>query len=348
MRSPAAALAAVLASLLSSACSWIADPSKLDPHIPGSVAAFCTQAEGALASKAAACLATTVDFQAQDQVFLPCAAWVSEVASVRTTYDRYAAADCLAAVKAAPCDSIFSRNGGVPDSCRQAVFGSVADGNPCVVNESCASGHCEATTTCPGTCAPFLLSLATGCSTDRHLGKQCGAGLFCSAGTCRDIIFAGQSCAGMPGGCEWGTTCDGTTSLCTAVKAAGASCATREECAAGLLCAGSPAACTAPRAVGQACTVGKRDCLTGSTCRSPAMNAGDAGTCTAFGGLGGACDLAAIEPRGCLGGWCDTSGGGTCAAFVPEASPCAADAQCGPGGVCNLLLTPAVCFKTCF
>jgi hypothetical protein len=337
------------AALVSSGCSKIADPKKLDPHIPADVAAFCGQAVDLLIQRAAACLATTEDFERLNQVYLPCEAWDYELGLGHLSYDRFSAADCIAGVGAKDCALLFSPNGELPSECGQAVSGSLNNGDPCTVDAACASGHCEVGTTCPGSCAPFLGRGETGCSPLRKVGKQCSPGFFCSAGTCLDIIFTNQNCSGHPNGCEPGSTCDPASSLCAPLKTPGAVCAGQSECLPGLLCAPNPIAtrCVVPLAPGQACTVGQRNCLIGAYCKSAAMNLGDAGTCTDYAGVGGGCDLGAAEPRGCLGGWCDTSTPpGTCSAFIAETVGCTLDPQCGPGGIC----TPGVnvCFKACY
>ena len=72
-----------------------------------------------------------------------------------------------------------------------------------------------------------------------------------------------------------------------------------------------------------------------------------AGSCVAdapVGAASGVCDLAAAEPRGCLGGFCATANG-TCTSFIPESLPCLSTDQCGPGGLCNAGV--AVCYKSC-
>lgn len=370
------------AALLSCACSRMVDPKKLDPHIPPDAATFCGQALSLLVQRGAACLATTVDYQQLDLAYLPCEAWDHEIGLGHASYDRFAAADCIAAVGSAPCELLFGPNAGVPgvtrsnlsraalqgrtggrqlfssaglEVCRLVVSGSLNNGDGCTVDAACASGHCQVGTTCPGACGDFLLSGATGCSPLAKVGSQCQAGLVChvaagaSTGTCLDIRYLNDDCTGLPEICEPGATCDPATNKCAPLRGAGVSCLNQLDCQPGLLCADTPAGleCTAPRAAGQACTVGALGCLWGTYCRSAAMAPGDAGTCTAWSGVGGGCNLGAAEPSGCLGGWCDMSlASPLCVDFVPETSACTASAQCGPGGIC----TPGidVCFKACY
>jgi hypothetical protein len=336
--------------LLLAACSVLLEPAKLDPHIPASLAAFCIQAEAALASRGATCQATTLEEQVMNRTWLPCQAWHNEVALNHALFDRHAAADCVAAISGRDCALLFGRNGRLPGSCRQAILGQLNPPANCQTDDACNGGYCQVGTTCPGTCAQHLVVGATGCSADPKVGAQCQADLACIAGTCQQIQAVGQSCAGLPGVCEPAATCDGTS--CVLRRPAGGACAEALDCQPGLVCGAamlSPLTlgCLVPVPLGGACTVGRRQCLGGAHCQGASQAIGSAGGCVANASVGaasGVCDPAAAEPLGCLGGSC-AAASGTCTGFIAESQPCLSTDQCGPGGLCNAGV--AVCYKSC-
>jgi hypothetical protein len=336
--------------LLLAACSALIDPAKIAPQLPASVAAFCSQAEAALASRGATCQATTLDEQAKNRTWLPCRAWDNEVAAKHANFDPYAASDCLAIIPTSDCAQLFGRNGTVPFSCQQAVLGQLDPAAACETDAACNGGYCRVDTTCPGTCAVHLIATDTGCSADPKVGAQCQPDLVCVAGTCLPLRYVGQSCAGLPGICEPAATCDG--SGCVLRRSAGEVCAEALDCEPGLVCGAtvlSPLTlrCLVPVPPGGNCTVGRRQCLGGTHCQSAGQTPGSAGTCVAdapVGAASGVCDPAAAEPLGCLGGFCATASG-TCTDFILESQPCLSTDQCGPGGLCNAGV--AVCYKSC-
>ncbi|HEY7726015.1 MAG TPA: hypothetical protein VH880_11820 [Anaeromyxobacteraceae bacterium] len=342
----------LVVALATAGCSLAVDPKKLDPHAPPDVATFCQRALDLVVQRFSACGAATPEL-IQSQLYLPCQdQWQHALGRGNAGYDKYAAADCLAAVEAAPCKLLLPPNGDVPDVCNQVMSGYLNDAVACDVDADCGSGLCLAAATCPGVCAQRSGEGAA-CSGRRNVGPQCHRGLVCRALVCEVIIYQGSSCTGRAQSCEPGAYCEAATGTCEWQKGAGATCAGQEECEPGLLCAVAQVTplrleCMAPRPPGASCTVGQRDCTRGSYCRSAAQVAGDPGTCVAWPGLG-ACDLAGVEPFGCLGRWCNMSGGtGACSDFTPEASSCASDAECRPGAVCNGLAVPGpVCFTSC-
>jgi hypothetical protein len=338
----------LLAVLAATGCSLVVDPKKIDPNIPPDVATFCLRAEDILVRRLSECGAATPEL-VRSQLYLPCQAeWQHAIDRSNSAFDKYAAADCLAAADAEPCPLLVPPNGAVPEVCTQVMGGSLADAVACEVDAECGSGLCLATATCPGVCAEYSVQGQT-CSGRRNVGPRCHKTLVCNAGTCQDIVYQGQDCTGRPLGCEPGAYCEGATNLCQWQKGEGGACASQDECDPGLLCAVvgfTPLRqqCLKPRPPGASCTVGQRDCTRGTYCKSAAQLPGDVGTCVAW-PQSGACDaVGLVEPYGCLGRWCNT---GTCTDFTPEASPCTSPLECAPGATCNTFATPAVCFTSC-
>lgn len=86
------------------------------------------------------------------------------------TYDVKKVDECLAALKNLEC-------GKDPDSvaaCRQAISGTLANGQPCSDDAQCTSGYCDTEQACPGVCAATLAA-----NSDCNYTRQCNPGLVC-------------------------------------------------------------------------------------------------------------------------------------------------------------------------
>ncbi len=122
-------------------------------------------------------------------------------------YDGNLARTCADAISAGSC-AVLDNN--TPDSCQQALGGTVATGAACDIDQECTGlSRCDTTGgTCPGKCAP-----------------RASAGVAC----------------GKDGDCALGFVCSPITSLCVAPAAVGAQCkgTVAGNCSAGLLCIGN-------------------------------------------------------------------------------------------------------------
>jgi len=140
---------------------------------------------------------------------------------------------CLDAIAAAPCDRTDVAYRQLLARCRGFWSGTVAGGEPCVLDEECISQSCTGAI-----------------ETD-----QCISGV-CVGDTEPETTPAG---IGMPcrtdPGCVTGAYCDVATDVCIAMKSAGAACNGADECNDGLSCVGTTGArtCTTLPAAEQPC-----------------------------------------------------------------------------------------------
>jgi hypothetical protein len=144
---------------------------------------------------------------------------------------------------------------------------------------------------------------------------QCGRGLRCVRGECRDACAFRPSTEGEPCGpgqpCEPGLRCDDfgaeAASFCVALPVAGAPCL-GDDCAAGYWCDSSTgeALCAIAAPAGAPC-MGHRECTTGYC---------PAGFCELLPGPGEPCGAqgSCASPAECVP---DDEGGGTCIAVAP-------------------------------
>ena len=187
------------------------------------------------------------------------------IAAHRMLFHPDNAAECLDAVKHAPCDPAqadedFQRH------CHGVVTGGVATGGACWGDDECVGGRCVSPD-CGGTCVAFAspggACVPTGgtpdvscdpsvqfCSGDGTCFRketqggpcasddQCLFDLVCAAGKCDDPprVAQGNLCGGtIP--CADGLYC-GDGAICLPVKSAGEPCDQfRDSCQAGMVCA---------------------------------------------------------------------------------------------------------------
>ena len=116
----------------------------------------------------------------------------------KMTYDGEKAADCIAVIETATCDA-FAHGSAVLSGCEDFTTGLVANDGECATDSECASNYCEGDTVIP-----------------------------VKAGICKTIPGAGEACTSQ---CAANLQCQSGT--CMPLKADGASCRDRDECASG-------------------------------------------------------------------------------------------------------------------
>jgi hypothetical protein len=209
-----------------------------------------------------------------------CRAWlglgfVAEAKSARPenyVFHQDRADQCLADISARGLCS-----GGEPESCRTVTEGKLPGGSECR-----GSAECLSTDRTPGGCFAGLDDVERcvypgraagrgeacvgdcddiyGCSSDMPgMDSFCypDTGLWCNGGTCQDFDAIGAPCTFDT--CAVGAMCSG--SVCVAQGAAGAACASSEECTDANYC--SNGICAARLPAGSACTA-TDSCLNGS------------------------------------------------------------------------------------
>ncbi|HEX3773698.1 MAG TPA: hypothetical protein VHV51_04485, partial [Polyangiaceae bacterium] len=202
-----------------------------------------------------------------------------------TKYDGNLARTCADAIGAGSC-SVLDNN--TPDSCQQALSGTVATGGDCSIDQECQGlARCDTSAgTCPGKCAPRA-SAGVACGND----SDCDLGLVCSPATSRCVAPAaeGAQCKGtVAGNCSAGLICVGNddankkpgtcmTAAETLAKHAGETCDLQNGpwCASGLSCvvqsldAGGmlTSQCQSVASAGAQCGIGiPSDCPAGQYC----------------------------------------------------------------------------------
>ncbi len=160
-------------------------------------------------------------------------------------------------------------SGGV---CTEDTTFSVPEGGACSHDGQCRSGFCEGDgsfladggpNVSRGRCAGQL-SPGSPCSSG---GPPCAAPASCISNACALPPAEGQPCSQL---CTFLTYCppNGSQRVCTALRAAGASCSTNLRCEEGLFCDTDGGVCSPPRPVGAACTAAAQ-CQT-ELCRTDA------------------------------------------------------------------------------
>lgn len=253
------------------------------------------------------------------------------------------------------------------------TIGVVPGGGACFSSSECASGNCNLTSACPGTCAPEVAEhgsctgdavcetgfacLGGHCEAGGHNGEACVAGACvhgeCRDGTCGPYALLGDTCTR---GSLCGTTmiCDDSSVTCRPFHGVDEVCDMTDygpRCAAGAQCVGGR--CYAALAEGDACTPeNAATCTAGTVCsdghceriRTNRERCGPApcalglrcveGRCGSLPTLGEAC----VATEGCLRGTCRS---GMCVS-LNVSDPCivsnifGADAldACGEGSTC--------------
>ena len=249
----------------------------------------------------------------------------ADVMSGKINYDGSAAQDCLAAIGVSELASC-KRSGAstLPEPrCSDAFLGTVAAGEPCFVDEECASLECDRTA-CAG---------VTGCC-----AGACRAPI---AGGVRGPVALGAECVDPAAPCGQDAYClispasagtGSSTGTCTARTAVGQPCGFSDQCVPGSFCffdssvAGMPGvegACRLLSASGQPCTAGSGNSMCDSVtdfCDPVSLK------CVARVKVGGGCTsdgdcvgFAFCDPgihlcvaRGAAGSTCDPAGGAHC------------------------------------
>jgi hypothetical protein len=126
-------------------------------------------------------------------------------------YDGSAEADCLNAISNLGCSTTTLLSTPEPQSCKDAVEGTIADGGACTSNEQCISQSCHLTGSCMGTCDPTQHVVAAGADCSQGSNNVCNDASWCQpgmssgSGTCAARTASGTSCMGDS--CVHGTTC---------------------------------------------------------------------------------------------------------------------------------------------
>ncbi len=234
--------------------------------------------------------------------------------------------ECMDALKNSDCDVNLDA---IP-ACRQIFTGTVANGQPCSLSAQCASGYCDLSNACPGTCAPTKASgeecssneecdLGLICTDSDTCGQppakknqgdaceyddECKYGLYClindfqnNTGTCQPWLGEGDDCENDQTEmvCGPGLACSSETGTCQTVTVVGEgqACDETHECniSQRLVC-GPQETCIKLPAEGEACFYGY--CWTGYIC-------GEDDVCHATKEIGEAC----TAHDECTTGQCD-------------------------------------------
>ncbi|HEY5920258.1 MAG TPA: Dickkopf N-terminal cysteine-rich domain-containing protein [Kofleriaceae bacterium] len=261
----------------------------------------------------------------------------------RVSYSGSSVKACFAALANNTCDRT-DQNGRMRVAACEGFFrGTRMSNQPCFVDQECISQNCVGGST----------------------------GTTCSMGQCVGDIAptvspanVGEPCSGLFG-CVDGAFCDTSLDICTALKPAGQTCISADECAYGLGCSGTTGArtCKALPTVGQPCPEALcRDdgnVCTGAVCVQvglPPTACTSSTQCSSFypcdfttsmckqgPALGQPCS----STNRCFaaGTFCDTTTTLTCVAVRAEGMPCTADMQCQSGhcdfaiGLCQAPVT---------
>ena len=262
---------------------------------------------------------------------------VAAIDEDKIAYDGAAAKQCLAAIAAQSCDATSEDARIAPDACTRAFAGRLDEGDACALDAECASGAC-ATPSCPGECC-MGTCLAT--IADAVVDGECHRDIDCADGFCgvdahcHARIAAREMCT-RDEECDFDLACIGATELepgrCRDVPLVGEACPYMRCAEIGATCAGGTC-----RAVGLAPT----PCATSAEC-SPYGECNPAGTCGELPVLGQPCTVSCSRDA-----WCDTDAG-SCAALLPDTSPCGAGNQCESlfceeGPVFDACAEPTIC-----
>ncbi len=215
-------------------------------------------------------------------------------------YDGSKLGECYAALGDQSCDRTSEdARGGSRDACYEAIKGTVAAGGMCALDEECVSRTCNVPD-CPDACCQGTCTGDVPPPTNVAIGGACE--------------FSGDCARGF---------CD-TTSLCAALKPAGATCQSGSECDYGLGCAGNPRTCRVLPTLGEACPDG--------ACRDAGTYCNAMMTCAKVGLPGDAC----ITRSDCSSAYnCDATM--HCAVGPREGEACSSTLRCSQtGNFCDM------------
>ena len=252
------------------------------------------------------------------------------VAAHKITYDGEQARACVDATANQGCD-LAAHDAHIPAAaCSQMLRGHVADGDSCSIDAECASGTCVLPAECPdtgccvGQCRATQDPAAAGSACNKP--RDCKAGLVCGADlSCHAPVGEGQACRSDPE-CNDGLAClGGTTDVpgtCHPLPRAGERCPFQRCASANLRCDAATNTCIAVGLPGAPC-MSSIECSIYLECDATSH------TCREFPRLGMTCDGTCIDDSFCM---LDSAGQtGTCAALLPDSSPCAGDHECVSG-----------------
>jgi hypothetical protein len=246
------------------------------------------------------------------------------LAAGKVFYNGVAAEKCHAALAAQSCD-LSSREGRVlPDACDHIFGGTLDEGETCAFDAECSSGRCDA-----GDCNPALACCSGTCLARREradIGGACDTSADCVVDSfctpehaCAALVAEAGECR-ADGECDYGLACIGASELqpgnCRAMPLLGESCPYLRCAEVEATCSATSHTCVALGLPGATCA-SSADCSPFARCDMGTMTCADVPT------LGMPCQGA------CAGeAFCDVSGSMTCAAPLPNTSPCSSDDQC--------------------
>jgi hypothetical protein len=272
---------------------------------------------------------TTLVFENRDYHYLE-----ESVDTGRVVFDAESVSQCLADIRAQGCDVTNSRQ---PESCEQAIQGTVDVGANCVIDADCIGdafcGPEQGVAECPTVCRDLL---AAGEACERS--DQCENGLVCAGGTCASPPDENETCClaesdiscwdTAPAPCKRGLECTPDSSTqATCKKISDVRRAKEDE------------TCEPPILM---CEVN------GDKPLSCVAIDSSTGICREKVEAGGTCQAA--QPSQCpVGQYCDAAGlavDGTCVDLPGMYEPCRAENQivrCAPGLVCDLYRGDVAC-----
>ena len=299
---------------------------------PATAEAFCEQSNAIYGPNSLRCAGgTAADWSSNAH----CVAIGMAKANIQ--FDAAAAKDCLATIQTDAATMCNPQ----PDCLAQVQKGLVPDGQPCTLNEECASAGSFCMSADDTTCAPLL------CTGPSPVGAQCGP-LGCVAGAgcdttknlCVPEVFGdvGATCSFDPTmQCKDGLDCvyignDATGTCQTAAPPPPSSgCTTDDDC--DTFFEYCDTTCKPRLPVGQPCTDHPTACQLLSVC-DPVTN-----RCSAAGHPGQPCG-GFTTPSSifayCATGFCDATDpkAPVCAAYKKLGAACTAGAEC-ESGVCH-------------
>lgn len=276
---------------------------------------------------------------------------VAAIQAGKIAYDGRKVKKCFEALAAATCDSTDQDSRMPPAACSTFLRGNGKNGDPCVMDEECASQSCSIsvpTDTC--TIGQCFGDAAPQPAAPAPVGEPCSSG-----------------------GCVAGAYCDGQqlTPVCVALKSQGTACESAVECAYGLSCAGTTRTCVQLPGLDQACSSALPcrdyglycDMSTAQpTCKKVGL---PPATCTQFtqcadaypcDSATGKCTKAPSVGQSCAatftcfdaGTYCDSTSL-VCAAVKGDGATCRNDDECA-SGTCDTTLASPVCVtpSTCY
>jgi hypothetical protein len=172
---------------------------------------------------------------------------------------------CLAGIRETECTTtafwqLFE--GALGPDCRQVFEGTLAEGQPCWLDQQCVSGSCEImwcdVACCEGVCGPASATAAIG---ESCAYAECAEGAYCGTSACVARQPSGAACTPPEGDvvseeCIEGTVCDPNadgTATCRPLPALGEPCVAGQCADVGASCDYMMGICTKIHAEGETC-----------------------------------------------------------------------------------------------